>query len=312
MLSFKLSIGKTAIAGSDLYTNEAIAGITPFTKDIIIDKFIFHLFNAKLIDLENVGFNTFGKSLNSTYLKNDIKIPLPPKKVQEQIVKDCEVIDAEFEKATKIIEHTTNEIEEKIDNIYQSDYRFQDISSVVYNIQYGINEKLNTDKRGYKVFRMNEIISKRMFDNGKMKYANISEEEFIKYKLTKGDILFNRTNSIVHVGKTGHFSLEGDYCFASYLIRIQVNKSFALSYFVNLMMNSKSFQNEAKSVATKAINQANINATKMKNIQIPVPPLKFQKQFVSEIEILEQRIAESQKVIDSVPERKKETIKKYL
>ena len=66
LLSFKLSIGKTAIAGKDLYTNEAIAGLIPKTKDLK-DDYLFHLFNGKIIDLEKDNFNTFGKSLNSSF-----------------------------------------------------------------------------------------------------------------------------------------------------------------------------------------------------------------------------------------------------
>jgi hypothetical protein len=50
-----------------------------------------------------------------------------------------------------------------------------------------------------------------------MKFADISREEFELYKLSTGDILFNRTNSFELVGKTGMFAISsGDYCFASY------------------------------------------------------------------------------------------------
>ncbi len=45
LLSFKLSIGKTAIAGKDLYTNEAIAGLIPKNNQLL-DKYLFTLFNA--------------------------------------------------------------------------------------------------------------------------------------------------------------------------------------------------------------------------------------------------------------------------
>ena len=43
----------------------------------------------------------------------------------------------------------------------------------------------------------------KMVDNGKMKCTDLSEEQFLKYKLQNGDILFNRTNSIELVG-LGH------------------------------------------------------------------------------------------------------------
>lgn len=93
LLSFKLSIGKTAIAGVDLYTNEAIAGLIPKDKNKLCDAYLFHLFNSKQIDLENTGFKAFGKSLNSTFLKDEVKIPLPPLEIQQQIVSECEAVD---------------------------------------------------------------------------------------------------------------------------------------------------------------------------------------------------------------------------
>lgn len=240
------------------------------------------------------------------------KIPLPPPTIQTEIVEKCEAIDAEAEKAEKEIEKGRKEIADKIAAVYDS-YNRIEIDKIAIDVQYGINEAMNTDNVGYKIFRMNEIINKEMFDNGSMKYANISETEFLKYKLNKGDILFNRTNSIEHVGKTGIFLLDGDYCYASYLIRVVINQELADPYFVNQMMNSALFQEEAKSKATKSINQANINATIMRNIKIPVPSsLTTQQSIVAEIQAIESQLKEAQKVIDSVGEKKQAIMKAYL
>ena len=110
LLSFKLSIGKTAIAGVDLYTNEAIAALIPKNKSIITDKYLFALFNGKMIDLENVGNKAFGKSLNSDYLKNEVMIPLPPLDIQQKIVSDCEKIDTEYHNSRMSIEEFRGKI----------------------------------------------------------------------------------------------------------------------------------------------------------------------------------------------------------
>ena len=171
---------------------------------------------------------------------------------------------------------------------------------------------MNEGGVGYKIFRMNEIIRGRMVDNGKMKCADISAEEFAKYKLNKGDLLFNRTNSIEHVGKTGLFGLDGDYCFASYLVRVVPDTGKVLPKFLEKMMNSSAFQTEAKGKASKSINQANINATVMRNIKVPVPSLAEQKKFVAKIEALEKQIAEAQAVIDGAAARKQAILQKYL
>ena len=97
LLSFKLSIGKTAIAGKDLYTNEAIAGLIPKDKLKILDKYLFWVFESKILNLNSIrGNNAFGKSLNSTILKEQVKIPLPPLEIQKQIVTECEKVEEQY------------------------------------------------------------------------------------------------------------------------------------------------------------------------------------------------------------------------
>ena len=91
LLSFKLSIGKTEIAGRDLFINEAIAGLIPKNENIT-GAYLFHLFSAKTIDL-STSKNAIGQSLNSKFLREDLKIPLPPLEIQEAIVKACKSVD---------------------------------------------------------------------------------------------------------------------------------------------------------------------------------------------------------------------------
>ncbi|MCY8209712.1 restriction endonuclease subunit S, partial [Bacillus subtilis] len=164
-----------------------------------------------------------------------IKVPLPPSDVQQKIVDACLAIDQEMQEAERNIKAHRESINKIQDNAYQAGYPMKSIDSVSLDIQYGINDKMNTDGNGYKIFRMNEIIDGYMNDD-EMKFVDIPQTEFDKYKLEKGDILFNRTNSIEHVGKTGLFNLEGDYCFASYLIRIKVDKEKAVPEYVNYML----------------------------------------------------------------------------
>lgn len=95
LLSFKLSIGKTALAGLDLYTNEAIAALIP-KDESVLDKYLFYFFTSGVLDLTSLkGDNAFGKSLNSTMLK-EVKIPKPSREVQEVLVTQCDAITAEF------------------------------------------------------------------------------------------------------------------------------------------------------------------------------------------------------------------------
>ncbi len=279
------------------------------------DNFNFYLFNL-LKGIQTEIFSLARGAAQPHVYPDDIKeikIPLPPPEVQKQIIDACKAIDKEAEKAEKAIDKEKTKIENIYSDIYSSAFPLKSIASLSINIQYGINDSMNTKNIGFKIFRMNEIIQGYMNDNGVMKYVDISDEEFQKYKLAKGNILFNRTNSIEHVGKTGLFNLDGYYCYASYLIRIAVNQKKAIPEYVNYLMNSSQFQSFAKSQATKSINQANINATKMKSIEIPIPEkLTEQKKYVSKFLRCENKIKESQKLLSGISKRKEEVIKSFL
>lgn len=71
LISFKLTIGKTAIAGKDLYTNEAIMGLEPVND--VDNRFLFYLFKYNFVDM-SADQKAFGKSLNLPLLKK-LKIP---------------------------------------------------------------------------------------------------------------------------------------------------------------------------------------------------------------------------------------------
>ena len=140
---------------------------------------------------------------------------------------------------------------------------------------------MNENGKGFKIFRMGEVQDGRLIDTGLMKYADISRKEFEQYRLQSGDVLFNRTNSFELVGKTGIFDLDGDYCFASYLVRLNFDRKKIVPEFLNYFMNSERFQKSVKAKASQSINQANINATILRNEPISFPePLPEQRRIV--------------------------------
>lgn len=160
----------------------------------------------------------------------------------------------------------------------------------ISEVQYGCSHKSSDSLNGYKTFRMNEIFNGVAIDNNFMKTTPINDKEFQKYKLFEGNILFNRTNSFEHVGRTGIFLLEGEYMFASYLLRLSVNRVKATPFYLNTIMNSNWFQINIKRYATKAVGQANINAKSLSNFIIPLPPLEEQKQIASLFQSIEKAI----------------------
>jgi type I restriction enzyme, S subunit len=152
------------------------------------------------------------------------------------------------------------------------------IGSFLKNCQYGLSQAMNDDKKGYPMFKMDNIEYAFLFEED-VRYANITEKILNQFRLEKNDVLFNRVNSEEFVGRTGILKLDLKSTFASYLIRLQINKdSEILPDYLNIFLNSKYGLRQIKKNARRAVNQANVNAEELKEIKIPVLPIKSQKE----------------------------------
>lgn len=192
--------------------------------------------------------------------------------------------------------------------VASSEIRMVTFRELCLRMQYGLSVPLNAEGKGVKCFRMNELPSGRAADSGEMKCADISNADVEKYRLHRGDLLFNRTNSIEHVGRTGIFDLQGDYVFASYLIRLEINGDLADPAYVNALMNSVRFQKGVKSLASRAVGQANISASSLADYQIPLPPLEEQRRIVADVEGYQAEITRLEGEITNNRERIQTTI----
>lgn len=129
----------------------------------------------------------------------------------------------------------------------------------------------------YPVLRMGNMQNGTL-DLRDLVYIDLEENEFKKYRLHKGDILLNRTNSHSLVGKVSLFDLDGDYLTASYLVAFRPNLKVLNPTFSNNLLNTIRYQEKIRTIATKGVSQSNINPTSFKNIiKIPLPPLDEQK-----------------------------------
>ena len=83
LMSFKLTIGRTAILDVDAYHNEAIISIWPFLAHDAMQLYLFYTlpFLANLGDSKDA---IKGKTLNSESI-NNLLIPLPPENEQMRI-----------------------------------------------------------------------------------------------------------------------------------------------------------------------------------------------------------------------------------
>jgi type I restriction enzyme S subunit len=155
--------------------------------------------------------------------------------------------------------------------------------------QYGLSVKGN-DQGNYPILRMTNQVNGQIVDRN-LQYVEISDADYAKFKVERGDILFNRTNSLDLVGRTAIFDIGGDFVFASYLIRLQTDEKHLNPFFLNCYFNTDEIQARLKSIATRAVSQSNISASRLKGFPIPKPSWDEQKEIESHAKVLDRKLA---------------------
>jgi type I restriction enzyme S subunit len=162
------------------------------------------------------------------------------------------------------------------------------IGDVALSTQYGLSVR-GQGTGAYPILRMN------CQEDGKVRYRNLQFVDldgasFEAFRLNPGDLLFNRTNSIELVGRMAIVEDDRPAVFASYLVRLSIDALRCLPRFLNYFMNWPTTQSEIKKLASRAVGQANINASKLRTVQFPLPPLDEQHEIVAILDAIDRKI----------------------
>lgn len=326
LMSFKLTLGKTAFAGCDLYTNEAIAAI--FIKDKNINKYFLD-YALKFTDLEKYVDNAVkGKTLNKQKLRQ-IEVSMPPLKEQERIVGILDESFAKIDESIKILEQDLLNLDELMQSALQKAFNpLKDDTKGNYQLPQGwewkslgeiaITSSGGTPLRNKKEYWENGTI--KWLKSGELKddyIENVEEkitEEAIKNSsakiFSKGTLLIAMYGATA--GKLGILNLDSatNQAVCAFLHKNKANIKFfeKFIFYFFLSIRDRIIKDSFGGA------QPNISQTYIKNLQIPLPPLKEQEQIASYLDELSLNIKalkENYKIqIKDYEELKKSLLKK--
>ena len=78
------------------------------------------------------------------------------------------------------------------------------------------------------------------------------------------------------VGKCEVFNEPGDWVFASYLIRVRLDRLKALPEFVSAFLNTEAGRMQIDQVSRQIAGMSNVNAEELKELDVPLPPVSVQ------------------------------------
>jgi restriction endonuclease S subunit len=292
LFSFKLSIGKTAIVGNPLYTNEAIAGILSKNNDLLNNKYLYYYLTIN--DFSKLGSGILGNgSLNKKSLEQ-IKIPIPSLERQQEIVKYLDFI---YEKANK----TSNE---KIAELKQlNEFCLSNQKIFGENVVKELGEISIINPENMKSGQYTEI---NYIDIASVKGGQILELQKLtndfpsraKRIVKKGDILY----SSVRPNLKGYVYISDDIQngiastgFAD--IRVKEPNTI-LSKYLYYIMTSDYISDDLISKAKGAQYPA-VSFDDFETIKIPVPSFERQKEIVEYCEYNDTLIKQLEKEIEN-------------
>ncbi|SEH86824.1 type I restriction enzyme, S subunit [Ruminococcus flavefaciens] len=245
-----------------------------------------------------------------------IEIPILPLETQRQIA-------ANLDKVTHTID-LCNAILEKLDMLVKSrfvemfgepvlnskDWKMATIGDIVTEVKYGTSRPA-VEGGKYAYLRMNNLTYDGHLDLTDLKRIDIPDNEIEKCIVRKGDVLFNRTNSVELVGKTCVFNEDEDMVIAGYIIRVRL-KPVMLPLVLSCFMNTDALKAKLRDMAKGAVNQANINAQELQSIKVYLPPLDLQQQFAVFVEQTDKSKLAVKQLLEKAETLKKALMQEYF
>ena len=144
-------------------------------------------------------------------------------------------------------------------------------------------------------------------ENGILKFEKniyIPRDVSSEHLITKGEVLFNNTNSQELVGKTAYFDLEGDFVSSNHITRIKTDINQLLPQYLSILLNIYQKNKVFFNTCVNWNNQSGINVDFLKSYQIPIPPIPTQEKIINIMDnaykIKKQKEQEAKEILDSI------------
>ena len=258
-----------------------------------------------------IGSVYFGRG-NVTTIPNlsqsklcELPLPVPPLHEQQKIAGVLGVVQQAIEQQERLLQLTAELKKTLLHQLFTQGLRGElqkqteigpvpeswevaPLGDYLTETQYGLSAK-GAGSGLYALLRMTNQQQGRISDDN-LQYVDLAQAQFEKFRVERKDILFNRTNSLDLVGRTAIYDLEGDFVFASYLIRLRTVATRLRPYFLNHYFNWDETQARLKSIATRAVSQSNISATRLRGFSVPIPQPEEQDEIVDRVDCLDRKL----------------------
>lgn len=305
MMSFKLTIGKLAFAGVDLFTNEAIAALIIKDEYIesLLNEYLYWVLQAVPIEKDAI-FAVKGKTINKSTMKQ-IEFPLPRLDEQRRIVARIEALFRELKEMRKINETIKSDITSlrvavlfdifnEVDKLPQSKRQEIELRKLIdYKSGFSCNKKYAVSSgvphlRPHNISTNGEVVMPEETVHIPPDYR----EDISEYELRPNDVLYNNTNSVELVGKSAIVEEKMDVAFSNHINRLRVKDTDTLlPYWLLLSLRYLFERGYFEAHCNRWVGQAGFGIRALQKVKIIVPlEIDFQRKAVNRIRNIDNQL----------------------
>ena len=295
LLVTRTGVGKVSMAGVDVAISQDLTGIIPRV-DLIDVPYLYYQLTQIASDLKSFAQGSIIQGIKREQVEA-IEIPLPELTEQRVIAEILSTLDESIAKSESLVRkyqslkqglmydlltrgiNDNGELRpsyEEAPNLYREtslgrspkEWDGCTLLEIVPVVEYGTSVAMHDEPDGIPVLRMNNLFDGE-FDLSELRYSK--NLDAYRHKLKSNDVLFNRTNSLEHVGRTSIWKGTEDMSFASYLVRLSPDTKRVLPDYLNFWMNLPQTQLAIRRYATPGVHQVNINPTNLRKTNITLP-----------------------------------------
>jgi type I restriction enzyme S subunit len=314
IMSFKLSLGKTAITQGPVYTNEAIMAFIPTGKYAVLPDYFYYLFSAKDWT-KGTNRAVMGTTLNKATL-GAVSVTVPSLDKQRKIAavldKVSDLIAKRRQQLDKLDEMVKSRFVEMFGDVIQNtklwpQYIFSDITTS--RLGKMLDAKQQTGMCQYP-YLANFNVQWFRFELDNLNKMDFNEADRIEFELRDGDLLVCEGGEI---GRCAVWHNEIQPCyFQKALHRVRCKKEMVLpdylAWWFKYNCDNKGFSAIEGAKATIS----HLPGAKLKTLLVSVPPIEQQNQFASFVEQTEKIKTTINKSLEKLETLKKALMQEYF
>jgi len=296
LFSFKLTIGKMAFAGCDLFTNEAIASFKIKDKKKLYAEYLYYA--LKSVKLAGANQAAMGKTLNSKSLA-EIKVPVPEE--YDDQIRIAHLLGKVEGLIAQRKQHL-QQLDELLKSVFldmfgdpvrnEKGWDKKPFEKLLLNIDSGWSPKCEARKATqdeWGVLKLGAVTSCNYLEN-KNKALPDAPDSKRHHEIKPGDLLFSRKNTYALVAACTYvFETRPKLLMSDLIFRFVLkDKKEANSLYLWKLLTSDSQRRKIQSLAVGAAgSMPNISKTNLKQVLLPIPPIDLQNQFAIIVEKVE-------------------------